>query len=133
MVAASKVVIHAHASDIDASLAFYRKLRFEVHADEVDGRSTRYVRMTHVDASGLLLNIHHAPQQLRAAEIDPQLSPEEWPVLFSLQVESYLDWIEHLQREGLVLANYYGQPWAVWLHLRDPAGNLICITTSNLY
>jgi len=127
------VMVHAHASNVEASLTFYEKLRFEVFADDVDGSGTRCVRMTHADARGLLLNIKDAPPLPPAASNHSHLPLELRPVLISLVVDDYLDWISHLQRENIELVNKASHPWGIWLYVKDPSGNLICITTSDMY
>ena len=126
------LMIHAHAADLDASFAFYEKLGFGVHADDVDGEGTRCLRLTHPQSQGLLLNLKRAPYLLRPAPARDLPSPL-WPVLFAIVVDDYVDWIDRLKTAGIAIEYKESQPWGIWLHLRDPAGNLLCITSSDLY
>jgi len=127
------IMIHGHAPDAEASLAFYRKLDFTVYADDVDGHGMRCLRLKHPRCEGLLLNLKDAPELLRPAQIDPDLPPELWPVLFTIVVDNYVVWVDRLKDAGIAVEHLYAQPWGGWLHMRDPAGNLIAITDNDLY
>jgi catechol 2,3-dioxygenase-like lactoylglutathione lyase family enzyme len=129
----TRLLVRAHATDVDASVAFYEKLRFVVRDDAVNGNGTRTVEMTHRDMPDILLLLRHAPGRALARVADLDLPPEDGPVLFSLVVDDYLEWDDHLATLGLQVERRDSHPWGVWIYLRDPADNLIALTTFDSY
>jgi predicted enzyme related to lactoylglutathione lyase len=127
------IMVHAHAADLDASLAFYRHLRFVVNADDSDGEKTRCLRLTNQYVPGMLLNLKNAPHLPGVPPIDPNLPPPRWPVTLALVVDDYIGWLRRLEEAHIELESKVIEPWGVWLHFRDPSGNRLCITTNDLY
>lgn len=127
------IMVHAHARDVEASLAFYRNLQFVVHEDDVDGEGTRCLRLTHHYVPGVLLNLKNAPSLADVPVIDPNLPPPLWPVTLALVVDDYIDWLRGLEKAHIELESKVVEPWGTWLHFRDPSGNLLCITDNDLY
>lgn len=126
-------MVHAHAADLEASLVFYRHLQFVVHADDVDGEGTRCVRLLHPRAPGMLLHLRDAPHLANLPPIDRRTPPPMWPVLLTLVVDDHIDWLRRLEHADIPAESKVTEPWGVWVHVRDPSGNWLCITTNDLY
>lgn len=133
MVEVKSIVLRAHAPDLDASVAFYEKLRFTVRDDDVNGHGTRVVQMIHRDMASVVLVLREAPAQALTTPIDSSSIPEDLPVLFTLVPDDYLDWTKHLETAGVPLFSRASHPWGVWLIVKDPAGNLVAISTFDRY
>jgi hypothetical protein len=127
------IIVRAHAPDLDASVVFYEKLRFTVREDAAIGDGTRVVQMIHADMSTLLLILREMPGAEPAAPVNPAEIPEDIPVLFTLVIRVYLDWIEHLEAVGVPLVARASHPWGVWLIVKDPAGNAVSLSTWDFY
>jgi hypothetical protein len=123
-----KIMIHTFATDMESSIKFYKKLRFEVYADDTNGNGGRFVRLAHPDAAGFLLNIRAA----RSSDPEISLRPADTR-LFSIVVDSYIDWAAHLQHEQIEIISWASHLWGVWMEVKDPVGNLISISTTDFY
>ena len=130
---AAQLIVRAHAPDLDASVAFYEKLRFSVHKDAVIGDGRRIVQMSHADMSHLLLILREMPGAEAAAPAVPSEFPEDIPVLFTLLIDDYDTWTEHLEAVGVPLVARASHPWGVWLIVKDPAGNAVSLSTWRFY
>jgi len=125
---ANRIIVRAHAPDLDRSVAFYEKLRFSVREDAVIGDGTRTVQMIHADMSNLLLILRELPGS-ESPSVDPGAIPENIPVLFTLLIDDYAGWTEHLAAVGVPLIARASHPWGVWLIVQDPAGNAVSLST----
>lgn len=128
-----RFMVHAHASDADASIAFYEKLGFTVAEDDRDGEGTRCVRMSHPESPGALLNLKCAPYLVCPTKPESALEAPLWPVVFSLVVAEFYEWGARIKAAGLSVEHEIREPWGAWIHLRDPDGNLVCVTNRDLY
>lgn len=123
-----KIMVHTYAIDMQSSINFYKKLRFELYADDTNGNGNRFVRLAHLDAAGFLLNIRETRSD------DPETSLRATDTrLFSLVVDGYIDWVAHLQHEQVEIISWASHPWGVWMDIKDPVGNLITISTTDFY
>jgi len=127
------VMVSLHAADPEESIAFYKKLGFKVHADDIDGEGKRYVRLSHNECPGILLNLKNEPYLLAYRNVKLSHKPPPKPVALSLVVEDYMQWLDAVEQAEIQLEEEVIEPWGVWLYLRDPSNNLICITNRDLW
>jgi catechol 2,3-dioxygenase-like lactoylglutathione lyase family enzyme len=131
--ATPRLLVRVHAYDIDASVRFYERLRFTVQQDEVFGGEVRSVQMTSPALPNLILIVRDLPARAAAALISTQEKLKAHDFALALIVDDYLDWMKHLQLEGIPIVHEESHPYGIWIYIRDPAGNLIELTIFDRY
>jgi hypothetical protein len=129
------VIIGMHAEAFDEVRREYETIGFEIYADDVDGIGNRYLRMKHRKFPFVSLNFQADPRLIayrqlenapasfpRLANLSLLVNPQEWHEISAL-------WKRVLDQQ----VTAFEEPFGCWLYFDDAHGNLIEVTTCDLW